>query len=210
MTAIRCPHCGSPARVRGRRWECGWCGDFGMLRPRPAPQTTETAPEPPEPQPPAPPRDLASLADMVRRWDFSQNEWACRDLLAAAFPTAAGKDGATTMDVLLDTEEWDPETALAMMELLLDTAGDHLQNPEAAEQLLGGDCYDLLHRPAIVDLLAERLTWDDQLARQLFQSAYVGPPQEDLLEALEERGHGTLAARLRALLEENPCRGGTS
>ena len=31
MTAIRCPHCGSPVRVRGRRWECGWCGDSGGL-----------------------------------------------------------------------------------------------------------------------------------------------------------------------------------
>ena len=27
--APRCPHCGSPVRVRGSRWECGWCGDHG-------------------------------------------------------------------------------------------------------------------------------------------------------------------------------------
>lgn len=25
---------------------------------------------------------------MVRRWDFDENEWACRDLLIAAFPEA--------------------------------------------------------------------------------------------------------------------------
>lgn len=32
-TQIRCPHCGSPARIRGDNlWECGWCGDFGSLR----------------------------------------------------------------------------------------------------------------------------------------------------------------------------------
>lgn len=31
MTKIRCPHCGSPAMVRGRQWECGWCGDSGWL-----------------------------------------------------------------------------------------------------------------------------------------------------------------------------------
>ena len=205
MATIRCPHCGSPARVRGRRWECGWCGDFGMLRPRPTAPVAEPASVVPEPQSPAP---LPDPADLVRRWDLSQNEWACRDLLAAAFPTAPGTDGETTMDVLLDTEEQDPEMALSMMELLLDTANDHLQTPETAEQLLGGDCYDLLHRPAIIDLLAERLVWDDQLARQLFQSAYVGPPQEDLLEALEERGHDALASRLRGLLVENPGKGG--
>lgn len=205
MATIRCPHCGSPARVRGRRWECGWCGDFGMLRPRPTAPVAEPASVVPEPQSPAP---LPDPADLVRRWDLSQNEWACRDLLAAAFPTAPGKDGETTMDVLLDTEEQDPEMALSMMELLLDTANDHLQTPEAAEQLLGGDCYDLLHRPAIIDLLAERLVWDDQLARQLFQSAYVGPPQKDLLEALEERSHDALASRLRGLLAENPGKGG--
>lgn len=29
MSTIRCPHCGSPVMVRGNRWECGWCGDFG-------------------------------------------------------------------------------------------------------------------------------------------------------------------------------------
>ena len=28
----------------------------------------------------------AELEDMVRRWDFDENEWACRDLLIAAFP----------------------------------------------------------------------------------------------------------------------------
>lgn len=29
--AIRCPHCGSPVMVRGNRWECGYCGDFGAI-----------------------------------------------------------------------------------------------------------------------------------------------------------------------------------
>ena len=33
----------------------------------------------------------AELEDMVRRWDFSENEWACRDLLIAAFPQAASR-----------------------------------------------------------------------------------------------------------------------
>lgn len=31
MAGNRCPHCGSPIQIRGNRWECGWCGDFGSL-----------------------------------------------------------------------------------------------------------------------------------------------------------------------------------
>ena len=29
--APRCPHCGSPVTVRGSRWECGRCGNFGQI-----------------------------------------------------------------------------------------------------------------------------------------------------------------------------------
>lgn len=31
MPTIRCLHCGSPAKVLGSRWECGYCGDFGSI-----------------------------------------------------------------------------------------------------------------------------------------------------------------------------------
>lgn len=31
MATIRCPHCGSPVIVRNNSWECGWCGDSGLL-----------------------------------------------------------------------------------------------------------------------------------------------------------------------------------
>lgn len=31
-TTIRCPNCGSPAKLDGKQWECGWCGDYGYLR----------------------------------------------------------------------------------------------------------------------------------------------------------------------------------
>ena len=29
---FRCPNCGSPAKINGKQWECGWCGDYGYLR----------------------------------------------------------------------------------------------------------------------------------------------------------------------------------
>ena len=95
--AIRCPHCGSPVKVRGSRWECGWCGDFGALSSlhpseraklndtiRVTVAVTVTEPEEDTPRKLTP----AELEAMVRRWDFSENEWACRDLLITSFPEA--------------------------------------------------------------------------------------------------------------------------
>ena len=38
MATMRCPHCGSPVRIRGQRWECGWCGDSGYLASLPSEQ----------------------------------------------------------------------------------------------------------------------------------------------------------------------------
>ena len=89
------------------------------------------------------------LEDMVHRWDFSENEWACRDLLIAAFPEAVSRWSAEelsemdAMDLMAETDERDPKTAIQMMKLLLDTAEMHLLNPEAAYFLLGNELYDL-------------------------------------------------------------------
>ena len=44
---------------------------------------------------------------------------------------------------------------------------------------------------------------NDRLARQLFQSAYVGLPQEELLRACARLGQLELQQNLLALLEEN-------
>ena len=47
------------------------------------------------------------------------------------------------MDLMMEIGEHDPETAIQMMKLLLDTAEMHLQNPETAYFLLGNELYDL-------------------------------------------------------------------
>lgn len=194
MATIRCPHCGSPVMIRGSRWEYGWCGDFGsisslhpsekaklMQAASPTIQitvmVTDTSAE-------EAPRSFsrAELEDMVRRWDFSENEWACRDLLIAAFPEAVRRWPTEelfemdTMDLLVETGEHDPETAIQMMQLLLDTAESRLQDPEPAYFLLGNELYDLCLSGYIRPKLLDHLKTDDRLARQLFQSAYVGSP----------------------------------
>ena len=37
-----CPCCGSPARILGNRWECGYCGDSGFLGPNSEAELTWT------------------------------------------------------------------------------------------------------------------------------------------------------------------------
>ena len=29
---VRCPNCGSQARIVGNTWRCDWCGDSGFIR----------------------------------------------------------------------------------------------------------------------------------------------------------------------------------
>ena len=210
MVTIRCPHCGSPVRIQGSRWECGWCGDFGgisslhpsekaklMQATASTVQVTVTVTDTSEEE--IPRRfSRAELEDMVRRWDFSENEWACRDLLIAAFPEAVSSWSEEelaemdTMDLLVETGQREPETALEMVKLLLNTAEEHLQDKEIASQLLNWDMYDLLVSDDMLPLLVEELKWDDRLARQLFQSAYVDRPQEAILNACGRLGEKEL------------------
>ena len=158
-----------------------------------------------------PPRHFTrtELVDMVRRWDFSENEWACRDLLIADFPdavrrwTAEELEDMDTQDLLCEVGDSDPQTAVQMMKLLLDTAGSYLQEPEVAEQLLRWDMCDLCRNQFVQVPLLKQLKHDDRLARQLFQSAYVGDIQEDLLDACDWFGEAELKKHLYSLLTQN-------
>ncbi|MGN8897093.1 hypothetical protein [Flavonifractor sp. HCP28S3_F3] len=221
---IRCPHCGSPVMVRGNRWECGWCGDFGgvsSLHPTeqaklmqvaaPSISFTITVTDTSDDEEETPSSfSRSELEDMVRRWDFSENEWACRDLLIAAFPETVSRWSAEelsemdAMNLMVETGERDPETAIQMMKLLLDTAEMHLQNPEAAYFLLGNELYDLCLSGYIRPRLLEHLKADDRLARQLFQSAYVGSPQEDILLSCSQLEEKELRQKLLDFLACNP------
>ena len=223
---IRCPSCGSPVMLRGNCWECGWCGDFGeigSLQPSEKEKlkrmggagltvqitftVTDSTNEAETPRK----YSRAELEDMVRRWDFDEKEWACRDLLIAAFPeavrfwTAEELLEMDTMELLGNVGERKPEVGIQMMKLLLDTANDHLREPEAAQQLLEEDLYELCRNQVVQYQLIEQLKQDDRLAGQLFSSAYVGDTQEQLLEACDWFGEGELKKRLQALLDRNPC-----
>lgn len=220
---IRCPHCGSPVRIRGNSWECGWCKDYGpisALRPSeraklaqataPSIRFTVTVTDTSQDEESPSSFSRAELEDMVRRWDFDENKWACRDLLIAAFPEAVSRwsaeelEAMDTQDLLTKTGEADPEAAIDMMKLLLDMVGDKLQEREVANQFLGWDMDGLLQDQFVQSQLMQMLKSDDGLARQLFQSAYVGRAQEALLEACDWFGEPELKEKLLGLLKENP------
>ena len=102
------------------------------------------------------------------------------------------------------TRRKDPKAAIRMMRLLLDTVGEKLKDPEVAQQLLGWDMEELLQDQFVQSPLMQMLKSDDGLARQLFQSAYVGRAQEALLEACDWFGEPELKEKLLGLLKENP------
>ena len=108
------------------------------------------------------------------------------------------------MELLGKVGEWKPEVGIQMMKLLLDTAERHLQEPEAAEQLLGNDLYELCQNQTVQPKLLAQLKEDARLVRQLFQSAYVGDLQEELLEACDWFGESMLKEHLQSLLAQNP------
>lgn len=208
--------------IRGSRWECGYCGDFGsisslhpsekaklMRAATPTVQVTITVTDTSDEE--APHKfSRSELEDMVRRWDFDENEWACRDLLIAAFPeavrfwTAEELSNMDTMDLLNAVEEKGPESAIDMMKLLLDTVGDKLQEKEVAYQFLGWDMDSLLRDQFVQGPLLQRLKTDDRLAKQIFRCACWDTGQKMLYEACDWFGESALKEHLRTLLTENP------
>ena len=69
------------------------------------------------------------------------------------------------MELLDKIGDQNPDTAIRMIKLLLDTAERHLQETDVAEQLLGNDLYDLCRNCAIQQKLLMYLNQDDRLAR---------------------------------------------
>ena len=214
--AICCPHCGSPVRVRGNRWECGWCGDFGALSSLPASERakldgtdritvtiTVTVPDDEAPKE----FTQAELEAMVRGWDIVDNEDAIRDLLLATFPKAAAYDEADSLgaeELLGAIYEKNPDLAVEMWRKVLDVAQEHLQELERAEYLLCDLTGDVWYGSISLWFILKAMKQDEAFAHKVFDSAYVGHPQEELLKACDASGETELKAKLTALLNINP------
>ena len=140
-----------------------------------------------------------------------------RDLLIAAYPEVFQTWDKETLENTWEAEilqriyPADPDLAIAMWRLLLDTAQEPLQkNPEAAEYLLF-DVIDGVLWPGspsrkdhLLPLL-NQLEQSEPFARQVFQSAYAGKPQARLLEACDTLQKDALKKHCLALLAENPA-----
>ena len=214
--AICCPHCGSPVRVRGNRWGCGWCGDFGALSSLPASERakldgtdritvtiTVTVPDDEAPKE----FTQAELEAMVRRWNFTENKDAIRDLLLATFPEAAAYDEADSLgaeELLGAIYEKNPDLAVEMWRKVLDVAQEHLQELERAEYLLCDLTGDVWYGSISLWFILKAMKQDEAFAHKVFDSAYVGHPQEELLKACDASGETELKAKLTALLNINP------
>ena len=154
----------------------------------------------------------AQAEDAVRRWDFSRCPRAMADLLLLAFPQAARRWDTdqlaewTVWDLLCEVwRDGEQETALEMWRLLLDTAGARLGEPQAAEELLNGPLESgLWFDGEGLEPLAEALKGDESFARQVFQSAFVGDLQENLLRTCADLGELELGRHLLDLLSQNP------
>ena len=115
MAKIPCPHCGSPAMIKGNHWECGYCGDFGLLSSLSRPvykrlrqesshtieltfSVVDVSEDEKEEE-----RTFSreELEQMVRNWDFSENEFADCDLLIASFPEAVKHLSKETLEDMI-------------------------------------------------------------------------------------------------------------
>ena len=214
---MRCPWCGaSPVMIRGNMWECGFCGDSGFLQADQIPQVTitltvnqnEAKSEADERRAVLEP-DLKASRTAVKNWDFSEQEWACRDLLVASYPQIKKEwdfeqlKDADVYEILQKVCDTDPKTAIEMWRLLLDTAESHLSDEDAAALLVGEYAEWIRNMPDFTPLLDE-LEQDSHFAAQVFQSAHVGWEHLEVLTQCVKAGREELYTSLRELLDENP------
>ncbi len=118
MSSDPCPHCGSPVRVRGKRWECPWCGDFwdvSSLSPA-GKAALQNALHISLKLTVQPRRNLLSGGSLCRWWPggiFPKTP-GLRDLLLLDFPEVRSHwspeelEEMDTMDLLVETGEFAP------------------------------------------------------------------------------------------------------
>lgn len=213
---MRCPTCGDPVEIRGDRWECGWCTDFGLLsRSVSAPpkeitfNLTFSAPwDEDDAEEPAPPRISADEArKRLSKGKFSGAEDICLVILADAYPEELSEDDLDAVSwhhVLDSLMAEDTEKGIQMWRTLLDAAMPALRSdPSTAEYLL----YDwsALNNPS--DAVAEAFVAaleDETLVKQVFGSAYVGTLPLTLLHLCSDFGHPETARRCLQTALQNP------
>lgn len=154
--------------------------------------------------------DGKAAEQAVRNWDVENDSYPVRSLLVAHFPEITQMWNTQELaeldevDILGEIYPKNPKLAIKMWRLILDTAESHLTDPEAAKQLIWDTMELVWTGDAALCFIVDKLKQDEHFAKQIFQSAYVGYPQEDLLTYCDTFGERTLKAHLLELLNENP------
>lgn len=215
---MRCPTCGDPVQIRGSRWECGWCGDFGNLSrsavTTPAPkeltfQLTFSVPCDDEDEENAPPSRMS--ADEARKrlakGQFSSSEDICLLILADEYPEELSQDDLDDVSwhhVLDSLMAEDTEKGVQMWRTLLDAATPRLRSDSRLGEELLYD-WSALNNPS--DSVAEAFIAaleDEAFVKQVFGSAYVGTLPLTLLHLCGDFGHPETARRCLQTALRNP------
>ncbi len=215
---MRCPTCGDPVQIRGSRWECGWCGDFGNLSrsaaPTPAPkaltfQLTFSVPCDDEGEENAPPSRMS--ADEARKrlakGQFSNSEDICLLILADEYPEELSRDDLDDVSwhcVLDDLMAVDADKGILMWRTLLDAATPRLRSDSRlGEELLYDWSVLESPSPAAAEAFLAALE-DETFVEQTFGSAYVGTLSLTLLHLCSDFGHPELGHRCLQTVLRNP------
>ena len=155
--------------------------------------------------------DAAAAKDAIHRQDFSKYEHAYRDLLVATYPELIKEleplpynelNNLFEDDLLQRIYPKNPALALSMWRLLLDTAAEHLSEPEVAERLLQDDMETVWNSEDCAPIL-DALEADDSFAKQLFQEAAPCEAQSSLLQLCIKKNRKSLYQKLQVLAGES-------
>lgn len=108
------------------------------------------------------------------------------------------------VDILGEVYQQKPDLAVKMWRLILDTAEGCLMDPKAAEQIIQDTMEFVWNGDVSLWFILKEMKEADHFAQQVFQSAYVGYVQEDLLKACDLTGEPELKEHLLELLYDNP------
>ena len=155
--------------------------------------------------------DAERAKRLLAQGKFPDYEDICREILLVEYPEEVPHETAEEFDelswerVLDDVFTRDPEKGMEMWRRLLDIAEPSLKtNAKTAEKLLLE--WDWLDSPTDDQALPLLVALDDErFVSQLFESAFLGRLQSNVLEICLDCGEKTLARHCMDLALKNPC-----
>ena len=155
--------------------------------------------------------DAERAKRLLAQGKFPDYEDICREILLVEYPEEVPHDNAEDFDelswnyILDDVFTSNTAKGIQMWRRLLDIAEPSLKtSPKTAEKLLPD--WDWLESPTDDQALSLLVALDDErFVSQLFESAYIGRLQLDVLNACRSCGQEELGQHCLELALKNPC-----